>query len=95
MTATTHDTDVLESARRAREASRALALATRQVKDAALHAMADGLLAASAQVLAANADLLLIVLLLAAAYLVVAHRMLRHHVGEPVLALLRQEREFA
>ena len=43
-------------ARRARTASRALALATRAAKDAALQAMADALDAATADVLAANAD---------------------------------------
>ena len=48
--------EVLEAARRAREASHGLALATRAQKDRALHAMADGLLAASAEVLAANAE---------------------------------------
>ncbi|GAA2154954.1 glutamate-5-semialdehyde dehydrogenase [Nocardioides koreensis] len=48
--------EVLEAARRAREASHGLALATRARKDQALHAMADGLLAASATVLAANAE---------------------------------------
>ncbi len=41
-------------ARNARTASRALALATRATKDAALQAMADGLLGAEAAVLAAN-----------------------------------------
>ncbi|NYG55493.1 glutamate-5-semialdehyde dehydrogenase [Nocardioides perillae] len=54
--AETDGPDVLETARRAREASRALALATRQTKDAALHAMADALLAQAATVLAANAE---------------------------------------
>jgi len=48
--------DVIAVARRAREASHALALATRAQKDAALHAMADALLARSASVLAANAE---------------------------------------
>jgi glutamate-5-semialdehyde dehydrogenase len=48
--------EVLEAARRAREASHGLALATRARKDQALLAMADGLLAASATVLAANAE---------------------------------------
>jgi glutamate-5-semialdehyde dehydrogenase len=47
---------VLEAARRAREASHGLALAPRARKDQALLAMADGLLAASATVLAANAE---------------------------------------
>jgi glutamate-5-semialdehyde dehydrogenase len=42
-------------ARRAREASFELALLTRADKDRALHAMADGLLAASAELLDANA----------------------------------------
>ncbi|MDO5285980.1 MAG: glutamate-5-semialdehyde dehydrogenase, partial [Actinomycetia bacterium] len=45
-----------EQASAARAASRALATAVRDTKDAALHAMADRLLAASAEVLAANAD---------------------------------------
>jgi glutamate-5-semialdehyde dehydrogenase len=49
-------TDVGELARRAREASRALALATRATKDAALLAMADALDAHADDVLAANAD---------------------------------------
>ncbi|WP_166392337.1 glutamate-5-semialdehyde dehydrogenase [Nocardioides ochotonae] len=48
--------DVIAVARRAREASHGLALATRAQKDAALHAMADGLLARSEEVLAANAE---------------------------------------
>jgi glutamate-5-semialdehyde dehydrogenase len=49
-------TGVEELARRAREASRALGLATRATKDAALHAMADALEAGADDVLAANAD---------------------------------------
>ncbi len=49
------ETAVLEVARRAREASRALATATRATKDAALHALADALVAATDRVLAANA----------------------------------------
>ena len=49
------DTDVAELARRARVASRDLALATRAVKDAALHAMADALDRRTDEVLAANA----------------------------------------
>ena len=48
--------DVLDAARRAREASHGLALATRAQKDAALHAMADALLARSSEVLDANAE---------------------------------------
>jgi glutamate-5-semialdehyde dehydrogenase len=48
--------DVLDAARRAREASHDLALATRAQKDAALLAMADALLDRSAEVLEANAD---------------------------------------
>ena len=48
--------DVTTLARRAREASRALGLATRATKDAALHAMADALEAGADDVLAANAD---------------------------------------
>ncbi len=47
---------VLEVARRAKVASRALATATRATKDAALLAMADRLLAASDEILSANAD---------------------------------------
>jgi glutamate-5-semialdehyde dehydrogenase len=46
---------VLDLARRARTASAALALATRGTKDDALKAMADGLVADAATVLAANA----------------------------------------
>jgi glutamate-5-semialdehyde dehydrogenase len=49
-------TDVTELARRARAASRDLALATRATKDAALQAMADALEAATDAVLAANDD---------------------------------------
>jgi glutamate-5-semialdehyde dehydrogenase len=49
-------TEVAELARRARAASRELALATRATKDAALHAMADALEASVDAVLAANAD---------------------------------------
>ncbi len=52
---TTND-DVRELAVRAREAGHDLALATRATKDAALHAMADALLARSAEILAANAE---------------------------------------
>ena len=48
--------DVAELARRARVASRELALATRAVKDAALLAMADALDRRTDEVLAANAD---------------------------------------
>jgi glutamate-5-semialdehyde dehydrogenase len=48
--------DVAELARRARAASRDLALATRATKDAALRAMADALVAGADDVLAANAD---------------------------------------
>jgi glutamate-5-semialdehyde dehydrogenase len=48
--------DVVELARRARVASRDLALATRATKDAALEAMADALGRRSGEVLAANAD---------------------------------------
>ena len=47
---------VIDAARRAREASRSLALATRAQKDRALLAMADALEASEAQVLAANAE---------------------------------------
>jgi glutamate-5-semialdehyde dehydrogenase len=48
--------DVAELARRAREASRVLATATRATKDAALHAMADALADREDDVLRANAD---------------------------------------
>src|SRR5690606_14186694 len=48
--------DVVNAARRARTASHALALAPRAIKDAALHAMAQALVAATPQVLEANAD---------------------------------------
>jgi glutamate-5-semialdehyde dehydrogenase len=48
--------DVLEAAARAREASHALALATRAHKDRALHAMADALGAAEDDLLAANSE---------------------------------------
>ncbi len=47
---------VEQVARRAREASRDLALATRAVKDGALHAMADALLTHTDRILAANAE---------------------------------------
>ena len=46
---------VADAARRARAAAHELALATRAVKDAALEAMADALVASTAQVLDANA----------------------------------------
>ena len=49
-------TDVLAVAGRARAASYGLALATRARKDAALHAMADALLAGETEILAANAE---------------------------------------
>ncbi|WP_245154982.1 glutamate-5-semialdehyde dehydrogenase [Nocardioides sp. 1609] len=50
-------TDVVRAlAERAREASHELALATRATKDAALHAMADALLARGGELLAANAE---------------------------------------
>ncbi|WP_182523772.1 glutamate-5-semialdehyde dehydrogenase [Nocardioides dongkuii] len=56
-TATPHAvTEVTEAAVRAREAAQVLALATRAQKDAALLAMADGLLAASDDLLRANAE---------------------------------------
>jgi glutamate-5-semialdehyde dehydrogenase len=48
-------TDVLDQARAARVASRLLALATRAVKDEALHAMADALVSRAPEILAANA----------------------------------------
>ncbi|MEQ6901534.1 glutamate-5-semialdehyde dehydrogenase [Nocardioides sp. YIM 152588] len=47
--------EVIDAARAARVASRQLGLATRATKDAALHAMADALLARSAEVLEGNA----------------------------------------
>jgi len=47
---------VVEAAERAREASHALALATRAEKDAALLAMAEALVARGEEILAANAD---------------------------------------
>ncbi|WP_291379225.1 glutamate-5-semialdehyde dehydrogenase [Demequina sp.] len=46
---------VLEACQRAKVASRSLATATRITKDAALHAMADGLVADAARIVAANA----------------------------------------
>jgi len=46
---------VLEACRRAKVASRVLATATRLTKDAALNAMADGLVADAARIVAANA----------------------------------------
>jgi glutamate-5-semialdehyde dehydrogenase len=48
--------DVADLARRAREASRALVLASRATKDAALRAMADAVAAGTDEVLAANRD---------------------------------------
>src|SRR4051795_1853899 len=48
--------DVLDAARRAREASHGLALATRAQKDAALLAMAEALMARGSEVLDANAE---------------------------------------
>jgi glutamate-5-semialdehyde dehydrogenase len=50
------EADVREVAERAREASYALAIATRPTKDGALRAMADALDAASDEILAANAE---------------------------------------
>ncbi|WP_263119752.1 glutamate-5-semialdehyde dehydrogenase [Cellulomonas sp. RIT-PI-Y] len=47
---------VLAVARRAKDASRALAVATRGTKDAALHALADALVAQSDRIVTANAD---------------------------------------
>ena len=49
-------TAVLDVARRAREASRSLATATRATKDEALRVMADALVAATDRLLAANAE---------------------------------------
>jgi len=51
----TDETAVLDAARRARVAATDLAVASRATKDAALHAMADALLAAAPAVLEANA----------------------------------------
>ena len=45
---------VFDTARRAKVAARALATATRSPKDAALHALADALVAATGQIVAAN-----------------------------------------
>lgn len=53
---TSVESAVRDVAARAREAAHALAVATRAQKDAALHAMADGLLAGESDVLAANAE---------------------------------------
>jgi glutamate-5-semialdehyde dehydrogenase len=47
---------VLDVARRAKTAARALAVATRGTKDAALHALADALVARADAIVAANAD---------------------------------------
>ena len=47
---------VLATARRAKVASRVLATATRSTKDAALHALADALVASTAEIVAANAE---------------------------------------
>ena len=46
---------VIEAAKRARAATRSLAIATRQQKDAALHAMADALVQHSALIVSSNA----------------------------------------
>jgi glutamate-5-semialdehyde dehydrogenase len=54
--AQTPETMVAEIARRARDAANELALATRSTKDAALHAMADALVAEAAAILAANGE---------------------------------------
>ncbi|HUR74998.1 MAG TPA: glutamate-5-semialdehyde dehydrogenase [Sporichthya sp.] len=52
----TDETAVLDTARRARVAATDLAVASRATKDAALHAMADALLAAAPAILEANAS---------------------------------------
>jgi glutamate-5-semialdehyde dehydrogenase len=52
----TDETAVLDAARRARVAATDLAVASRATKDAALHAMADALLAAAPAILDANAS---------------------------------------
>ncbi|SDD71593.1 glutamate-5-semialdehyde dehydrogenase [Nocardioides lianchengensis] len=56
MSSTPEAPGVIDVAVRARTASHDLALATRAQKDAALHGMADALLAREAEVLAANAE---------------------------------------
>lgn len=48
------EADVLAIARRAKEAARSLANASRSTKDAVLHACADALVAAAAEIIAAN-----------------------------------------
>ena len=48
--------NVTEQARRARDAATSLATATRTTKDAALHAMADALVARTPEIVAANAE---------------------------------------
>ncbi len=52
----TDETAVLDAARRARVAATDLAVASRATKDAALHAMADALVARTEEVLAANGE---------------------------------------
>jgi glutamate-5-semialdehyde dehydrogenase len=47
---------VLDTARRAKTASRVLATATRSAKDAALHALADALVASTDEIVAANSE---------------------------------------
>ncbi len=49
------ETAVLDACRRAKEASRSLATATRATKDQALHAMADALVSEAARIVEANA----------------------------------------
>ncbi len=51
-----NESDVLRTARRAREAAADLAVRTRAEKDRALHAIADALLAASPRIVAANTE---------------------------------------
>jgi glutamate-5-semialdehyde dehydrogenase len=51
-----HESEVIRTARRAREAAADLAVRTRAEKDRALHALADALLAATPRILAANAE---------------------------------------
>jgi len=51
-----HESEVIRTARRAREAAADLAVRTRAEKDRALHALADALLAETPRILAANAE---------------------------------------
>ena len=51
-----NESEVIRTARRAREAAADLAVRTRAEKDRALHALADALLAETPRILAANAE---------------------------------------